>query len=516
MVAIRLCLIALALLVLTSPAGATLRIVPDQYPTIQSAINAAAHGDSVMVRAGTYVESLALSLKDLKIFGESGAEATVITTNHSARVMDIGAGVSLATILSDLTFHDGLATEGAGIRLKESASPTIRRCRFTANRSFVEFSGSRGGGMIVGSESHPVIEDCLFRENVADYVCCDPPGQGSGGAISVSSGAQPRILRTTFEINGAAGFEGGFGGAIHVSGSAFAFIEGCTFRDNGGNGGGVGSTGSITIKECTFTGNSGYSGAAVGTNGGTCLVEKSLFYDNAPWGEGGTITVSGSGEIRNNTIAFNGLQNSPSVGGITAYSGIALRNNIVAHNMGVGVFCELQSSSAITCNDVWDNLGGNYFSQCDRNGINDNFSLDPLFCNANARDLSLYLGSPCASWRTPCGLVGALGIGCGVDGVNDGAVATAEPRLLPPVPNPARAPATLRFELPTPAPIHLTIYDATGRQVAVLADRAFEAGRQAIVWPARDAEGRALPSGVYFLELASKGWRHVQRIVLIR
>jgi hypothetical protein len=514
MVATRVHLLtALFILAVPCRVGASLIVVPDQYPTIQAAINSAAHGDSIKVRAGTYVEALTLSHKDLTLFGESGAEATVITTNFTSRVFDIGADVSLATILSDLTFHQGNANEGGGIRLKESASPTIRRCRFTANRSFVPEESSRGGGMLVGSESHPVIEDCLFLDNIADYFCCWPPGYGMGGAIAVASGAQPRVLRTVFTNNGAAGFEGGFGGGIHVAASAFAFIQQCTFQDS--QGGGIGSNGNITVKECTFTGNVAYVGAAIGSNGGQCLIEESLFFDNEPWGEGGTLYVFGTGEIRNNTVAFNGLEHDPNVGGVSVGPGVAMRNNIVAGNKGVGVYCDSQSPSSNACNDVWNNSRGNYFTQCDRTGIDGNVSLDPQFCDEVARDLTISAQSPCVPHGS-CGLIGALGIGCGVEGVAEGeGVATQSPRLLPPSPNPAHSPATILFELPARAPVQLRIYDAAGRQVVMLADRTFDAGQHEIAWSGRSADGRDLASGVYFLELVSYASRHIERLVLI-
>jgi hypothetical protein len=51
-------------------------------------------------------------------------------------------------------------------------------------------------------------------------------------------------------------------------------------------------------------------------------------------------------------------------------------------------------------------------------GVNGNFSADPEFCGGDIEpyDLSLCCSSPCLPgsnpYRTPCGLVGALGEGC--------------------------------------------------------------------------------------------------------
>jgi len=62
-------------------------IVPDDYPTIQEAINAANQGDTVYVRAGTYCESIVVD-KTLSLMGENRS-TTVIDGNMSDYVVKI-------------------------------------------------------------------------------------------------------------------------------------------------------------------------------------------------------------------------------------------------------------------------------------------------------------------------------------------------------------------------------------------------------------------------------------------
>jgi hypothetical protein len=383
-----------------------------------------------MVRAGTYVEALSLTGKDVTIFGESGSSATFITTNSTARVVALGSGISSQTVLSDLTIRNGLADDGGGMLLANGASPVLRRCRLIENAAFRPAGSTWGGGIRVETGSQLLVEDCAFERNVAEYVGCNVPGQGHGGAISAASGSAIRVLRTAFVDNGASGFEGGFGGAIVVGSGASAVIEDCSFRGNGGYGGGVGSNGAVTIDRCVFTGQIGYSGAAVLTAGGQTIIRSSVFFDNNNWGEPGVVYIGQAdypGEFRGNTVAFN-------QGDGVFIEGEA-RNNIIAGNEGTGLTYH-QPTGEISCNDVWDNTDN--YGGSDLTGIDGNISLDPLFCDAAGRDLHIHQNSPCAPGAGSCGLIGALPVECGVLGV-DPTPTSALPLMLLVEPNPMRA-----------------------------------------------------------------------------
>jgi hypothetical protein len=488
------------------PCRSDLLVVPDQYPTTQSAFDAAARGDSIMVRAGTYLEALVIFSKDVTLFGESGAVATIITTNSTARVFDITAGVGPLTVLSDLTIRDGLADDGGGIMVKEGASLTLRRSRLLSNVSFREEESSWGGAILAGNGSSLIVEDCHFEGNVAD--CFNLWAAGYGGAISAWAGSDIRVARTTFVSNGAAGFEGGYGGAIHVGPGASATIEDCWFRDNVANGGGVGSEGDVTIAGSVFTGHFGYGGAAVACSGQS-TIRHNLFFDNHNWGESGVVSIiqpDGPSELRNNTVVFN-------TGGGVYVEQVMVENNIIAGNTESGLSC--YNATGILCNDVFDN-SPNYAGGCpDLTGIDGNISLDPRFCDTGARDLHLHIDSPCAPGASDCQLIGALDVGCTVSGVSEASPLRA-PRLLPMRPNPISLPAVLAFDLPAPANVQLRIYDAMGRGATTLAEGPFATGRHEIVWQGRTVNGQDLASGVYFLTFQASAVRQTQRLVLIR
>ena len=69
--------IAISLLVLISTNAATI-YVPDDYPTIQGAINAAVDFDTIIVRPGTYVENIDFAGKAITVKSEDGPDVTVI------------------------------------------------------------------------------------------------------------------------------------------------------------------------------------------------------------------------------------------------------------------------------------------------------------------------------------------------------------------------------------------------------------------------------------------------------
>jgi len=72
-------------------------------------------------------------------------------------------------------------------------------------------------------------------------------------------------------------------------------------------------------------------------------------------------------------------------------------------------------------------------------------------------------------------------------------------------PNPFVASTRITFDLPQASQVGAEIFDAQGRRVRELEDRALEAGRWALDWDGRDGHGSAAPTGVYFYRLRVEG-----------
>ncbi|MHB8080240.1 MAG: FlgD immunoglobulin-like domain containing protein, partial [Candidatus Krumholzibacteriia bacterium] len=81
----------------------------------------------------------------------------------------------------------------------------------------------------------------------------------------------------------------------------------------------------------------------------------------------------------------------------------------------------------------------------------------------------------------------------------------ARARLAAPYPNPFNPRVTVPFTLARAGTVRLAVFDAAGRLVATLLDAARPAGEGRVVWDGRDAAGRPVASGVYYVELRSEG-----------
>ncbi len=87
--------------------------------------------------------------------------------------------------------------------------------------------------------------------------------------------------------------------------------------------------------------------------------------------------------------------------------------------------------------------------------------------------------------------------------------------LDPVVPTPFRPGARVSFATPGDVHSRLTIFDAGGRRIAVIAEGVFPAGTHRITWDGQDDRGRRVASGVYFLRMTAPGFREVRRLILL-
>src|SRR5215470_16851505 len=103
--------------------------VPSDRLTIQSAINDATDGDTVLVAPGTYSENIDFSGKAITVTSESGPQDTIIDAGNADSVVSFTSGEGRDSVLNGFTLKNGRppstrSPEGGGIRIQGS-SPTI-------------------------------------------------------------------------------------------------------------------------------------------------------------------------------------------------------------------------------------------------------------------------------------------------------------------------------------------------------------------------------------------------------
>ncbi|MHC5001826.1 MAG: right-handed parallel beta-helix repeat-containing protein [Planctomycetota bacterium] len=205
------CAMLLGWLARAAPAGTV--HVPEQFPTIQAAIDAADSGWQVLVGPGVYNEVIDLRGKALELRSTDGPfQTTIDGTGFFLSTVTFDGGEGPDTIVAGFTVTGGENFFGGGVSVQGS-SPTILDCIITGN-------GADAGGGLHSFQGSPAIIGCLFVDNVAS----------AGGAIATQGGS---LVAVNCTITGnAALMDDEFGGAVAGFGGAPTLFN-CICWDNG-------------------------------------------------------------------------------------------------------------------------------------------------------------------------------------------------------------------------------------------------------------------------------------------
>jgi hypothetical protein len=224
-------LFAVAALCATTAALAADIRVPEDYATIQGAIDAAPPGARIVVAGGTYYENLTIG-KSITLASKSGAG---VTTLDGARLGPVvfarGTGEEAVDIVGftianglNLFSMDGLAPgSGSGVHVESLARSTIRDNVIRDN------VGCLGVGIHSIEVSLTIVHNQILN-NPQDSSC----NGADGGGIIVRGGASSLIASNLI----AGHVIGGSGGGIKVQGGT-AVIRENVIRDNVASSGGA-------------------------------------------------------------------------------------------------------------------------------------------------------------------------------------------------------------------------------------------------------------------------------------
>jgi flagellar hook assembly protein FlgD len=82
-------------------------------------------------------------------------------------------------------------------------------------------------------------------------------------------------------------------------------------------------------------------------------------------------------------------------------------------------------------------------------------------------------------------------------------------------PNRTGRSTAIRYQLPWPSAIDLSVYDVAGRRIRTIESAKRSAGPHTVTWDGRDGAGLRVPSGIYFLRLATGTSSVNRRLILI-
>lgn len=208
--------------------------VPQDFPSLQAAIDAANPGDSVIIHGGTHPGGIVVSGKAISVSAAPGTIATIDGAGSwGLRASDVPApGLRLHRLLLRNCANDSF---GSALRADASVID-ISNCEFTGNQ-VVGGGGTRGGGALFASTCSIRIHNSSFIGNDVTLNSNAYPF-GHGGAMMLDwcdltvDGCEFRSNTVTTVVPGASWSESrAFGGAISARWST-GTLRSCEFIEN--------------------------------------------------------------------------------------------------------------------------------------------------------------------------------------------------------------------------------------------------------------------------------------------
>jgi predicted outer membrane repeat protein len=276
--------------------------------SIQAAIDGAAPGETIVVNAGTYTESLTLN-KAVSLTGVSSATVIVRALADQRVLTATGAAVNSSVVISGLSLTGGnvtgLLAAGGGLLVTGDARPRLENLRIYSNTT-----AFWGGGIFFGGILPLTLKNVVVQSNTTEVV---------GGGAFLGSNAQ--VSGGMFAGNRCA-TDGCNGGGLYADN---ATVTGTLFLSNTSraNGGGLFSATGVTLTSASLVGNTctqaGCWGAGLFTTG-TLTANNTQFISNVAQGAGGGALALST------TVVINGLiQGNQCLEAICAGGGLWVR-----------------------------------------------------------------------------------------------------------------------------------------------------------------------------------------------
>jgi hypothetical protein len=449
--------------------------VPGNYSTIQSAINASANGDTILVFPGIYYENV-------NFRGKAVLLSSYYLINHDTSY------ISNTVINGSLPLYPDTAS--CVIMTK----PNISSAGDTTS-ALIGFTLTGGRGTVWEDSHYP---GYFYRE---------------GGGIFIQNWS-PRIMYNRIMTNNITD----------------------TIHPDGGGGGIRCCEGNPLITNNVIQNNFGYCGTAINFYFSSGIIRNNIIsgnYGGRVWGSG-AIYVYGNYQskpvlIENYTVVNNFATNGS--GGLRLYSSsnITLRNNIIWGNNPIQIFIT-QCTPLISYCNIQGGWSGTNNINLNPQFVNNTFYLSQTSPCVDAGDTSAVYKDPedplnpgFALWPASGTLrndMGAFGgphcsiIGSPVIGIKK--IKTnpliRDYVLFQNYPNPFNPATNIKFQIIKNRFVTLKIYDISGKDIATLVNEKLQAGTYEIPFHA----SILLTSGIYFYTLKTDNFTSTKKMMLVK
>lgn len=337
---------------LTSPGALSRAIVPDDYESLQAAVDAVLLGGEILIKAGSYQESLTIA-KPVTL----RAQGEVILRARSDKAVVVSVLSPGEATLEGVTVQGGFF----GVMVASGAL-TLKKSQLTANQN----------GLIASGKARVVIEQSAISENFSYGLTLNDSSQlallhstvaeNRQQGLSLRGGTRAEIRESTIQSNGQEG--------ISLAEEASLLLEHSTISENQSQGISATGTSRLELKRNTFSQN-GEAGVIVlersqvsavhnefsGNQFGLLVRGKANGNLEDNFIQGGQIGVQAGDRARLNLIQ-NGIARNAIGVQLAGQTDAVLRDNRLEGNR-VGVLladkAQVQiESNVFTENDLWE------------------------------------------------------------------------------------------------------------------------------------------------------------------
>ena len=321
-------------------------IIVNPGDSIQAAISNAVAGDTILINAGTYTESLTLN-KAISLTGVA-SNTVILHAIASQRVLTVtGSTINNSVVISGLTFTGGdmpgpgvyPANCGGGVELTGSAQPLLANVIVTGN------TAGAGGGLCAVFPSALSLAGSQVLSNTA-------ANDWGGGIYSSYPATLSGVWLQGNQCLGAGCFGGGVATSLALTLTNTTLIS----NTSQGDGGGARSQAEMVVSGGLVAGNvcaeAGCAGGGLASNT-TLSLTGTQFISNTAGGAAGGLLASGAATVSGALFQDNSCTQNPcDGGGLFAGSALTMNSSQVLSNSALRFGGGVRVDGAATVNTV--------------------------------------------------------------------------------------------------------------------------------------------------------------------